>query len=125
MKRRTEEDRSEFARALGEWSRRPPNRTPVQASERLRAQLAASDTTPTRERAPSLAARRLAWSAAGAVAAIALVVALRPAAPPANAPGLGSETLAAAGDAASGTVVVHELSSGTRVYLMLPMPTPR
>lgn len=125
MKRRSEEDRREFARALGEWSRQPPNRTAGQAAERLRSQLAAAGGSETGRRAPSLAARRLAWSAAGAVAAIALVVALRPAAPPAGAPAPGSVTVAAGHEASAGTVVVHELSSGTRVYLMLPMPTPR
>lgn len=125
MKRTTEEDRREFARALGEWSRQPPNRTPGQAAERFRSQLAATDGSGTGGRAPALAARWLAWSAAGTAAAIALVVALRPAAPPASAPDPGSVAVAFGGDATAGTVVVHELSSGTRVYLMLPMPAPR
>jgi len=123
MNRRGEERTRRFARALAEWSEAPPRRTPREAADRLRARLAATEAA--RSRPGGSPARWLLWTLSGAAAAAALVVSLRPfvAEPPA-APHRPAGPVAATA-ASPDTVIVHELSTGTRVYLTLPAPTPR
>ena len=123
MNRRAEERTKRFARELEAWSETPPRRTPREAADRLRARLAATEGGRSRPAVPP--ARWLLWTLSGAAAAVALIASLRPfvAAPPAE-PYRAVDPVAASAPSPD-TVIVHELSSGTRVYVTLPVAAPR
>lgn len=124
MKRASDEQGSRFARALGAWGQQPPRRSAREAVERFRIEAAEAERGRRESGAPA-PARWLAWGAVGLGALVAIFAAVRvPTAPP-EAPVATAETAPRTASSDPDTVVVHELSSGTRVYLMLPMPAPR
>jgi len=124
MKPPINERGSRFVRALRAWSQEPPRRSAREAADRFRIDAAEAGSRFRARGVPS-PARRLAWTAVGLGALVALWATVRVPVESPEAPRSAVDATVRAATSDPDTVVVHELSSGTRVYLFLPSPTAR